>query len=92
MKRNDDEPEWVPAATVGDDEEATFMAGFLEAQDIPAVVEGPTTSPFPDDLGAFGMSRVMVPPERLDEAKRLLAQRERMSAEASTEDDETQDG
>ena len=90
MKRDDDDPEWVPAASVGDDETATLMAGFLEAQGIAAVVEGPSTTPFPEDLGAFGMSRVMVPPDRLDEAKRLLAQRERMSAEASTEDDETE--
>lgn len=89
MKREeDDETKWVAAVSVGDDDKATFMAGFLEAQGIPAVVEGPGNTPFPEDLGAFGMSRVMVPPDRADEARRVIAERERMSA-SSTEDDDT---
>jgi putative signal transducing protein len=91
VKREQDEPEWVEAASVGDDETATLMAGFLEAQGIPAVVEGPSTTPFPEDLGAFGMSRVMVPPDRADEARRLLAEQQRLSARSSREDDETED-
>jgi hypothetical protein len=91
LRRDENEPEWVEAASVGDDETATLMAGFLESQDIPAVVEGPASTPFPEDLGAFGMSRVMVPPDRVDEARRLLAERQRMSA-ASLEDDETEGG
>jgi hypothetical protein len=90
LKREEDEPEWVEAASVGDDETATLMAGFLEAQDIPAVVEGPASTPFPEDLGAFGMSRVMVPPDRVDEARRLLAERQGMSAR-SLEDEETEE-
>jgi hypothetical protein len=89
MKREKDEPEWVEAASVGDDETATLMAGFLEAQGIPAVTEGPSTTPFPEDLGAFGMSRVMVPPDRVEEARRLLAERQRLSPSVSLEDDET---
>jgi hypothetical protein len=35
------------------------------------------------------MSRVMVPPDRVDEAKRLLAERQGTSANASIEDDDT---
>ncbi len=77
MKRERSEPDWVEAASVGDDEEAILIAGFLESQGIPAVVEGPTTTPFPEDLGAFGMSRVMVPPDRAEEARRLLAEKRR---------------
>ena len=92
MNRENDEPEWVEAVSVGDDETATLMAGFLGAQGVPAVVEGPGTTPFPDDLGAFGMSRVMVPPDFVEEARRLLGERERLSAAGSEEDDETQDG
>jgi hypothetical protein len=87
--KEDDEPEWVAAASVADDEQATFMAGFLEAQGIPSVVEGPANTPFPEDIGAFGMSRVMVPPDRAEEARRLLADRDRMSARA-LEDEDTQ--
>lgn len=75
MKRRNDEPEWVEAAATGDDEEAVLIAGFLEAQGISTMVEGPATSPFPEDIGSLGLSRVMVPPEQGDEAKRLLAER-----------------
>jgi Putative prokaryotic signal transducing protein len=75
VKREDDE--WVEAASVGDDEEAVLIAGYLESQGISAVVEGPSNTPFPEDLGAFGMSRVMVPPDRAEEARRLLAERRR---------------
>lgn len=73
MKKREDEPEWVESMSTGDDEEATLIAGFLKAQGIPAIVEGPTSTAFPEDLGTFGLSRVMVPPDRADEAKRLLA-------------------
>jgi hypothetical protein len=76
VKRKDDEPEWVEAAATGDDEEAVLIAGFLEAQGISTMVEGPMTSPFPEDIGSLGLSRVMVPPEQGAHAKRLLAERE----------------
>ena len=75
MKEKDEE--WVEVASVGQDDEAALIAGFLEAQGIPAEVEGPSMSPFPEDLGAFGASRVMVPPDRAEEAQAALARRER---------------
>jgi hypothetical protein len=82
MARKNDESheEWVEVAAVGDDEEAEIIAGLLKSEGIPALVEGPATTPFPEDLGAFGMSRVMVPPERGEEAKALIATREKEAA------------
>ena len=75
MKKPDEE--WVAVASTGQDEEAMLIAGFLQSRDIPCEVEGPTGgSPWPENLGAFGMSRVMVPPERAEEAKAILAKRE----------------
>jgi Putative prokaryotic signal transducing protein len=86
--KEEDEPEWVAVASVGNDDEATLIAGFLESQDISCEVEGPSGgTPWPENLGAFGMSRVMVPPERADEARRLLADRERMSLKSQDDDD-----
>ena len=83
-----DSPGWVAVASVGNDEEATLIAGFLESQGVSCEVEGPTGgSPWPENLGAFGMSRVMVPPERADEARRLLAEREQASPRALEDDD-----
>lgn len=72
----DDEPEWVEVASTGQDEEAELIAGLLRSEEIPCEVEGPSGgSPWPENLGAFGMSRVMVPPERAEEARSLLARR-----------------
>jgi Putative prokaryotic signal transducing protein len=83
--------EWEEVASVGDDEEALLIAGFLQAQGIPSEVEGATNTAFPDDLGAFGLSRVMVPPERADEARRLLESRERGNGRDKTEEGEADD-
>ena len=75
MRKQDEE--WVAVASTGQDEEAMLIAGFLQSRDIPCEVEGPTGgSPWPENLGAFGVSRVMVPPERAEEAKAALAKRE----------------
>jgi hypothetical protein len=68
------EPEWVEVASTGNDEEAELIAGLLKAAGIPCEVEGPTGgSPWPENLGAFGLSRVMVPPDRAQEARELIA-------------------
>ncbi|MDQ5857823.1 MAG: DUF2007 domain-containing protein [Acidobacteriota bacterium] len=69
--------EWVAVTSVGNDEEALLIAGFLRSQGIPCEVEGPSAAtPLPENLGAFGMSRIMVPPDRAAEAGQLLASRE----------------
>ena len=52
------------------------MKKFLQSQGIPCEVEGPSAgTPLPENLGAFGMSRIMVPAERSAEAGQLLASR-----------------
>ncbi|MEP6768830.1 MAG: DUF2007 domain-containing protein [Acidobacteriota bacterium] len=85
MARNEDE-EWVEVASTGQDEEAALIAGLLKSEEIPCEVEGPTGgSPWPENLGAFGMSRVMVPPERAEEARTILARRERDFARSERE-------
>jgi hypothetical protein len=69
--------EWVEVAAVGQEEEASLIAGLFQSEDIPCEVEGPSATPWPENLGSFGLSRVMVPPERAGEARALLARRER---------------
>jgi hypothetical protein len=69
--------DWVEVASTGQDEEATLIAGLLKSEDIPVEVEGPSGgSPWPENIGAFGLSRVMVPPERAAEARTVLERRE----------------
>lgn len=77
MVDENDGEDWVEVASVGDDEEAEIIAGLLESEDIPCEIEGPSASPWPENLGALGLSRVMVPPDRADEARALIAEREK---------------
>ena len=72
----EDREDWVEVAATGDDEEAEIIGGLLESEDIPVVIEG-GPSPFPEDLGALGSTRVLVPPDRAEEARALIAERER---------------
>ena len=76
MVEDEDAQDWVEIASVGDDEEAELIAGLRESEDIPCEIEGPSLSPWPENFGAFGLSRVMVPPDRADEARALIAVRE----------------
>ena len=69
--------EWVEVAAVALGEEASLIAGLFRSEDIPCEVEGPSASPWPENLRSFGLSRVLVPPERAQEARALLAERER---------------
>ena len=73
-----DEPEWTEVASTGNDEEAALIAGLLASEEIPCEVEGPSGgTPWPENIGAFGLSRVMVPPERAADARAVLEKRAR---------------
>jgi hypothetical protein len=86
VAKEDDEPEWVEVASTGQDEEASLIAGLLESEEIPVEIEGPTGgSPWPENLGAFGVSRVLVPPERAAQARAVLERREREFQSEATE-------
>ncbi len=84
----EDTEEWVEVASCGDDGEAEIIAGLLESEDIPCEIEG-APSPFPEDLGALGVTRVRVPPDRAEEARALIAEQKRDAdrnlAEADTD-------
>ncbi len=73
----ENEEEWVEVAAAGDDEEAEIIAGLLESENIPCEIEGPSASPWPENLGGMGVSRVMVPADRAAEARALIAEREK---------------
>lgn len=73
----ENEDEWIEVASVGDDEEAEIIAGLLESEDIPCEIEGPSATPWPENTGAMGLSRVVVPADRAAEAKALIAERQK---------------
>ena len=85
MAHKADKEDWVEVAATGDDEEAEIIAGLLQSENIPCEVESPSASPWPENLGAFGVSRVMVPADRAEEAKALIAER-RKNAEKNLSD------
>ena len=87
MKKEDLEA-WVEVAATGRDEEATIIAGLLKSAGIPSVVEGPVTTPLPENLGTFGLSRVLVPPDREEEARRLLSRKRGDDADAAKDREE----
>jgi hypothetical protein len=67
---------WEVVATVGTDEEATVLAGYLRANQIPAQVESLRFHQEPVNFAALGEVRVRVPREQRQEALRLLSDRE----------------
>ena len=73
----ENEEEWIEVAAANDDEEAEIIAGLLESENIPCEIEGSSASPWPETLGALGVSRVVVPADRAAEAKALIAEREK---------------
>jgi hypothetical protein len=92
MAKQDDEPDWVEVASTGQNEEASLIAGLLESENIPVEIEGPSGgSPWPENLGAFGMSRVLVPPDRLAEARAVLEKREREFRDEPLEESASED-
>jgi hypothetical protein len=88
MDQEDNDGDWVEIAAAGDDEEAEIIAGLLESEDIPCEIEGPSATPWPENLGALGSSRVMVPPDRAAEARALIAEREKDAERNLAENDD----
>jgi hypothetical protein len=64
---------WEIVTTVGTDEEAALVAGYLEAAGIPAEVESLLFHQEPVNFGRLGEVRVRVPAGRLDDARAMLA-------------------
>ncbi|HEY8021500.1 MAG TPA: hypothetical protein VIH93_10380 [Thermoanaerobaculia bacterium] len=65
--------EWEVVRTVGTEEEATVVVGFLQSSGIPAQVESLHIREIPVDFGDMSQVRVRVPADRADEATELLA-------------------
>lgn len=74
---------WEIVSTVGTDEEANILAGYLRANEVPAQVESLRFHQEPVNFGSLGEVRVRVPMEYREQALRLLSDRE--VADLSTE-------
>jgi hypothetical protein len=76
--------DWSAVTSVGNEAEATFIAGFLEGRGIPVriVDKSFTQNPVPadEDLAAF---EIAVPSDRLEEASAVLEKRDEAFASAT---------
>ena len=84
---------WVEIATVGSEEEARMVRGYLDAEGIPAQYESLEVNMLPVNIGSMGEIRVFVDAKREADAIRLLAERdEDFEAAPSDESVMTEDG
>ena len=67
---------WEILEVLGTEEEAEVVCGYLQSQGVPCQVESAHSHEFPVTVSALSNVRVEVPVDRLDEARRLLAERE----------------
>lgn len=78
---------WRVLRAVSTDEEASVLAGFLEAEGIECTVESINASQLPETLGDLAEIRVLVPAGRLAEAEKLLEGREETWKKARSDED-----
>ena len=64
--------DWEILDTVGTEQEALLIAGFLESRDVPVRVESLSFRQEPVTFGALAQVRLRVPAAYVAEARRLL--------------------
>jgi hypothetical protein len=84
----DDGTTWVEIASMGTEDEAALLSGFLDAAGIPAQIENVKFKMEPINFGAMGEIRVYVPREHEERAQQLLRERDR-EYEQLDDDEET---
>ena len=67
---------WDIVETVGTEEEASLVAGFLEAEGIASQVESLLFHQEPATFGKLGEVRILVHVKDLERARRLIEERE----------------
>ncbi len=72
--------DWEILETLGTEEDAALMVGYLEAEGIPAAVESLLFHQEPVAFGQLGQVHVRVRSEDLERARALLDERERSPA------------
>jgi len=82
---------WVAAATASNEFAATLLRDILVDSGIPAYIESSGSATFLQVASALMPMRIMVPPERLAEAKTVLADVEVVPDSAGDQPDEPAD-
>lgn len=77
---------WVEIASVGTDDEARLVHGFLEAEGIPAQIENVKFQMEPINFGTMGDIRIYVDANDEARAQELLRQRQQQYEQLSDDD------
>ena len=77
----------VEIASVGTEDEAKLLQGFLEAEGIPAQIEDVKFHMEPINFGAMGEIRIFVTADDEPRAQQLLREREREYEQLDDDDD-----
>jgi hypothetical protein len=86
--QGDDGTTWVEITSVGTDDEARLVKGFLEAEGVPAQIENVKFTMEPINFGAMGDIRIYVRSEDEQNAVELLRKRN-AEYDRLDDDDET---
>lgn len=78
---------WVEIASMGTEDEAKLLQGFLQSEGIPAQIENVKFTMEPINFGTMGDIRVYVGSEDETRAQQLLQQRERAYDRLDDDDD-----
>jgi hypothetical protein len=78
---------WVEITSVGTDDQARLLQGFLEAEGIPAVIENVSFSMEPVTFGKLGEIRIYVSADDEQRALELIRQREQEFEKLADDDD-----
>lgn len=89
---SDDGTIWVEIASLGTEEEAALIRGFLEAEEIPAQIESLKFSMEPVNFGQLGDIRIYVPAQHEERAFNLIRERERSSVNLRDDQISTDEG
>lgn len=84
----DDGTTWVEIASIGTEDEARLLQGFLQAEGLTAQIEDVKFHMEPINFGAMGEIRIYVPQDEEERAQQLLRERQR-EYEQLDDDEET---
>jgi hypothetical protein len=85
----DDGTTWIEIASVGAEDEANLLRGFLEAEGIPSQIENVKFTEAPTTFGAMGDIRIYVGQEDEERTLALLRQRNDAYDKFIDDDDDT---
>lgn len=81
-----DSKDWPMIFETSFEDEAYLIQGFLQNNEIPCVIEALKFREYPVNFSSLSQIRLLVPKDKLEEAKKLLVEREKEAQEEDSEE------